>query len=145
VYLLLKDLEKPSLEVTVRIRLKGLGVVLENIPDFVSTKPIVLQPGIPQILSGAQLSDNFSADNLVAQGISIEDLYQGTNLPAGFYQWEVTAYLPDQRQVSNMGVTLMTVLGHNLQRLPILPTMRYCLIQVFRVSILRGCPTAIIL
>jgi hypothetical protein len=109
VYLLLKDLEKPSLEVTVRIRLKGLGVVLENIPDFVSTKPIVLQPGIPQILSGAQLSDNFSADNLVAQGISIEDLYQGTNLPAGFYQWEVTAYLPDQRQVSNMGVTLMTV------------------------------------
>ncbi|MDI9867603.1 fibronectin type III domain-containing protein, partial [Flectobacillus sp. DC10W] len=109
VYLLLKDLEKPSVEVTVRIRLKGLGVVLENIPDFISTKPIVLQPGIPQILSGAQLSDNFSADNLVAQGISIEDLYQGTNLPAGFYQWEVTAYLPDQRQVSNTGVTLMTV------------------------------------
>jgi hypothetical protein len=109
VYLLLKDLEKPSVEVTIRIRLKGLGVVLENIPDFVSTKPIVLQPGIPQILSGAQLSDNFSADNLVAQGITIEELYQGTNLPAGFYQWEVTAYLPDQRQVSNTGVTLMTV------------------------------------
>ena len=109
VYLLLKDLEKPSVEVTVRIRLKGLGVVLENIPDFVSTRLIVLQPGIPQILSGAQLSDNFSADNLVAQGITLEELYQGTNLPAGFYQWEVTAYLPDQRQVSNTGVTLMTV------------------------------------
>jgi predicted chitinase len=113
VQLLLKDLTKPSVEVSLRIRLKGIGVVIENTPDFYTSSPITLLPGVPVMLSGAMLRENFKYENLTAQGVDLEALYAGASLPSGFYQWEITAFLADQRQVSNVGMAMMTVFKNN--------------------------------
>ena len=113
VQLLLKDLTKPSVEVSLRIRLKGIGVVIENTPDFYTSSPITLLPGVPVVLSGAMLQENFKYENLTAQGVDLEALYAGASLPSGFYQWEITAFLADQRQVSNVGMAMMTVFKNN--------------------------------
>jgi hypothetical protein len=113
VQLLLKDLTKPSVEVSLRIRLKGIGVVIENTPDFYTSSPITLLPGVPLMLSGAMLRENFMFENLTAQGVDLETLYAGLSLPGGFYTWEITAFLSDQRQVSNVGMAMMTVFKNN--------------------------------
>jgi hypothetical protein len=96
-----------------RIRLKGIGVVIENTPDFYTSSPITLLPGVPVMLSGAMLRENFKYENLSAQGVDLEALYAGLSLPSGFYQWEITAFLADQRQVSNVGMAMMTVFKNN--------------------------------
>ena len=113
VQLLLKDLTKSSVEVSLRIRLKGIGVIIENVPDFYTSSPITLLPGVPVMLSGAMLRENFKFENLTAQGVDLEALYAGLSLPSGFYQWEITAFLADQRQVSNVGMAMMTVYKNN--------------------------------
>ena len=96
-----------------RIRLKGIGVVIENTPDFYTSSPITLLPRVPVMLSGAMLRENFKYENLTAQGVDLEALYAGASLPSGFYQWEITAFLADQRQVSNVGMAMMTVFKNN--------------------------------
>ena len=98
---------------SLRIRLKGIGVVIENTPDFYTSSPITLLPGVPVMLSGAMLRENFKYENLIAQGVDLEALYAGASLPSGFYQWEITAFLADQRQVSNVGMAMMTVFKNN--------------------------------
>ena len=65
------------------------------------------------MLSGAMLRENFKYENLTAQGVDLEALYAGASLPSDFYQWEITAYLSDQRQVSNVGMAMMTVFKNN--------------------------------
>jgi hypothetical protein len=45
--------------------------------------------------------------------VDLEALYAGLSLPSGFYQWEITAFLADQRQVSNVGMAMMTVYKNN--------------------------------
>jgi hypothetical protein len=65
------------------------------------------------MLSGAMLRENFKFENLTAQGVDLEALYAGLSLPSGFYQWEITAFLADQRQVSNVGMAMMTVYKNN--------------------------------
>jgi hypothetical protein len=110
VQLLLRDLSKPSLEVTLRIRLKGAGVWIENPADFISTQSIVLTPGVPKLLSGIELGENFASQNLEAQGIDINELYAGSPLPVGPYEWEVYAVeLYRNRQVSNIGNARMSI------------------------------------
>ncbi len=113
VQLLLKDLTKPSVEVSLRIKLKGIGVVIENTPDFYTSSPITLLPGVPVMISGAMLRENFMAEHLTAQGVDLNALYTGQSLAGGFYTWEITAFLADQRQVSNVGMAMMTVFKNN--------------------------------
>ncbi|WP_435355898.1 N-acetylmuramidase domain-containing protein [Emticicia sp. SJ17W-69] len=111
VQLLLRDLTKPSLEVSLRIRLKSVaGVWIENPEGFITSNPITLSPGVPRIISGVELFDNFNPNNLEAQGIDLKALYQGEVLPVGPYQWEVLAIeLYRNRQVSNIGSARMTI------------------------------------
>ncbi len=104
VQLLLKDLTKPSLEVSLRLRLKGQGVWLENPEGFVNGQPITLTPGVPKTLSALELAENFSTQNIEAQGIDYAQLLNGLPLPFGFYEWEVVAIEHNRfRQVSNTG------------------------------------------
>lgn len=104
VQLLLKDLTKPSVEVSLRIRLKGQGVWLENPEGFINSQPITLTPGIPKTLSALELAENFSPQNMEVQGIDYTQLLNGLALPFGFYEWEVVAIEHYRfRQVSNVG------------------------------------------
>jgi hypothetical protein len=107
VQLLLRDLSKPSLEVYISLRLSGFGVEIQTNPDVAALHTFVLQPGVPQTISGSELSPLFA--QLQAQGLNYDDLLAGASLPGGYYTWEVVAYLPDGRQVSNTGRASMSV------------------------------------
>ncbi|MFN3785135.1 MAG: fibronectin type III, partial [Spirosomataceae bacterium] len=104
VQLLLKDLTKPSVSVSLQIRLKGQGVWLQNPEGFLASQPITLTPGIPKTISAVELGEYFSPQNIEAQGIDYQQLLNGLSLPFGFYEWEVIAIEQDRfRQVSNTG------------------------------------------
>lgn len=110
VSLTLRDLARPSLEVTLRIRLKTAGFILENPLDFISQQSITLLPGITKTFTGRDLVDNFSPVNLEGQGIDSYALYRGESLPFGSYEWEVYAVESfRQRQVSNTGLATMHI------------------------------------
>ena len=110
VSLTLRDLARPSLEVTLRIRLKTAGFILENPLDFISQQSITLLPGITKTFTGRDLVDNFSPVNLEGQGIDSYALYRGEALPFGSYEWEVYAVESfRQRQVSNTGLATMHI------------------------------------
>lgn len=100
VQLTLRDLSQPSLQVSLRVRLLGPGLVMGNTPDFIQSRPITLYPGIPTTISGLDLVEHFSPLNW-----NIEGLYDPQNpLPPGRYEWEVVAVeLFRDRQVSNVG------------------------------------------
>ena len=100
IQLTLRDLSQPSLQVSLRVRLLGPGLVMGNTPDFIQSRPIILSPGIPTTLSGLDLVEHFSPLNW-----NIEGLYDPQNpLPPGRYEWEVVAVeLFRDRQVSNVG------------------------------------------
>ncbi|MFN4087372.1 MAG: hypothetical protein ACK4LB_15645 [Spirosomataceae bacterium] len=99
IQLTLRDLSQPSLQVSLRVRLLGPGLVMGNSPDFIQSRPIILSPGIPTTLSGLDLVEHFSPLNW-----NIEGLYDPQNpLPPGRYEWEVVAVeLFRDRQVSNV-------------------------------------------
>jgi hypothetical protein len=105
--LLLRDLTKPSLEVYISLRLSGFGVELQTNPSVAALNTFVLQPGVPLTISGSELSPLFA--QMLAQGVNYDDLLTGCSLPGGYYTWEVVAYLPDGRQVSNTGRASMSV------------------------------------
>jgi hypothetical protein len=110
VQLLLRDFTKASVDVSLRIRLKGPGVNLENPEGYLSPNAIKLTPGVPVLVSGLELTDNFSIANFEAQGIDLADLIAGTPLPTGSYDWEVMAIETYRnRQVSNLATARMTV------------------------------------
>ena len=104
VQLLLKDLTKSSIDISLRIRLKGQGVWLENPEGLIASKPITLTPGVPKTLSALELAEYFAPQNIEAQGIDYAQLLNGLSLPFGFYEWEVVAIeLYRNREVSNVG------------------------------------------
>ncbi len=107
VQLLLRDLTKPSLEVYISLRLSGFGVELQTNPSVAALNTFVLQPGVPLTISGSELSPLFA--QMLAQGVNYDELLAGASLPGGYYTWEVVAYLPDGRQVSNTGRASMSV------------------------------------
>jgi len=104
VQLLLKDLTKSSIDISLRIRLKGQGVWLENPEGLIASKPITLTPGVPKTFSALELAEYFEPQNIEAQGIDYAQLLNGVSLPFGFYEWEVVAIeLYRNREVSNVG------------------------------------------
>ena len=84
VQLLLKDLTKSSIDISLRIRLKGQGVWLENPEGFIASKPITLTPGVPKTFSAVELAEYFAPQNIEAQGIDYAQLLNGLSLPFGF-------------------------------------------------------------
>jgi hypothetical protein len=62
------------------------------------------------MVSGADIPDNFALQNLETQGMEATDLYSGSDLPPGLYQWSVEVVeLIRNRVTSNTGVAYMTV------------------------------------
>ncbi|WP_313981885.1 fibronectin type III domain-containing protein [Xanthocytophaga flavus] len=103
--LLQRDLTQPSyqLRLAVRIELNG-KTIIQTAPHF-TPAPITLDPGIPTILSGAELAPYLDSRNLDFVGYDRSRYEQTRALPEGAYTLCVTAY--DYRrqdvQVSNPG------------------------------------------
>jgi hypothetical protein len=68
--LLLQDLSEPSYRVRLRITIEGAGgIQLQTDPAF-NPPPILLQPGVPEILTGPDLAPYLQAQHLLFNGLS---------------------------------------------------------------------------
>jgi hypothetical protein len=86
-FLTLNDLNEPSWNVRLIIRIEGQGIVLETKRTYVPLQPINLISGVPLLIEGADLTPYLSVNNLNLQGISAATLNQNGKLPEGAYQF----------------------------------------------------------
>ncbi|WP_146217425.1 fibronectin type III domain-containing protein [Chitinophaga sp. S165] len=85
VTLLNTDLRKPTLNVRLRLNIKGTTIALRN-RDYGSYPLVQLDAGLPVQLSLNDLAPYFNLDNLEVSGIPRAQLQQnGGKLPDGFY------------------------------------------------------------
>jgi len=82
VFLTLTDMTVPSHEVKIRFRFEGNGYTIEN-PTYLNLPPIVLTPGTPYEISGAELAYYLNSSNLVFSGIDVNDYENRKVLPEG--------------------------------------------------------------
>lgn len=102
VNLLLQDVNEPAYNVRLHFRLEGAGIRIETKPQ-VSLPPIILEGGVPTLLTAADLEPYLSPENLQFSGISREAYQQAGALPDGFYQFcfTVTDYRRPDVVLSN--------------------------------------------
>jgi hypothetical protein len=84
VTLLNTDLQKPTLNVRLRLNIKGTTVSLRN-RDYGSYPLVQLDAGLPVQLSLNDLAPYFNLDNMEVSGIPRAQLQQTGKLPDGFY------------------------------------------------------------
>lgn len=81
-----RDLNKPVLNVRLRMTVEGQGVLLSN-RIFSNLPTLALEAGVPLRLSRSDLEPYFSVDNLDFSGITRSQYAQQPKLPEGFYQF----------------------------------------------------------
>ncbi|MFY9307567.1 MAG: fibronectin type III domain-containing protein [Bacteroidia bacterium] len=104
---LFTDFTKPSYNIKLKIQISGQGIDIRS-KSYYYSQAITLQPGIPQEISGSDLSGLLNANNLDISGITTQH-YQTQTLPEGYYNICVTAFdnnNPIPIQVSNQSCTL---------------------------------------
>lgn len=107
VILLQRDLTQPSYQLRLVMTVELNGQVIMRTSRAYNPPPINLNPGIPTVISGAELAPYVDSRNIDFVGYS-RDQYERTKaLPEGSYQITFTAY--DYRrqdvQVSNAGIS----------------------------------------
>ena len=92
VILLQKDLATPSYQVRLKFKVFLDGNLLfETKPSYIA--PIItIEGGIPTLLSGADLSSYFDAQNLNFAGMSLQTYLSSGNVPEGAYQFCATVF-----------------------------------------------------
>jgi len=80
------DLQKPTLNVRLRMYIEGQNAKLQS-RDGAYYPTITLDAGIPQRISLSDLAPYFNIDNLNLQGITRAQYTQNGKLPEGFYQF----------------------------------------------------------
>ena len=85
------DFSTPQYNVRLRIEIKGNGFTLLTKQLF-NPPPINLQPGVPFLLSGADLAPYLNSNNLDFIGINQSQYEQRMALPEGYYSICVKAY-----------------------------------------------------
>lgn len=97
------DFLTPQYNIKLKLEIKGNGFTIVTKQLF-NPPPIVLQPGIPTIISGVDLAPYLNSSNLDFIGINQAQYENRMALPEGFYSICVTAYdyyNPGKIQVSN--------------------------------------------
>jgi hypothetical protein len=107
VLVLFTDFSYASYDLKLKIRIEGQGITIQSKPWYYSG-PFTVSPGVPQLLSGSDLSGLLNGNNLDFSGITRTQYDQRKVLPEGFYTITVTAYdfaNPLPIEVSNEAVT----------------------------------------
>jgi TANFOR domain-containing protein len=104
--LLLRDFNKPSLQVRLRMSITSQTVAITTKEEAVYT-PVTIQSGEPRYLDPSELAQYFNANNLNFSGITRTQYEQTGKLPEGFYTFcfEVVEVGTNQ-VVSNKGCTI---------------------------------------
>lgn len=107
ILLLFTDFSQPTYNVKLKIKIQGQGITIQS-PAWYYAGPVTLEPGVPSMLSGSDLSDLLNENNLEFTGITRQQYDVRKVLPEGFYIITVIAYdfiNPIPIQVSNEGTT----------------------------------------
>jgi hypothetical protein len=107
VLMLFTDFSRPAYDVKLKIKLEGQGITIQS-PAHYYSGPFTLEPGVPSLLTGSDLSGLLNANNLEFSGITRQQYDQRKVLPEGFYTITITAYdflNPLPIVVSNEGIT----------------------------------------
>jgi hypothetical protein len=105
IYITFMDFSRPSYDVKLKFSLSGNNISIQN-KSWYYAGPFTLEPGVPLMLSGSDLSGMLNASNNDFSGITLAQYNQSKVLPEGFYTISVTAYdwsNPLPIQVSNEG------------------------------------------
>jgi TANFOR domain-containing protein len=68
------------------------GISISTDPSYIMPAPVLLQPGIPFRLDMNNIQDVFSADHLIYNGITRDELLRTGSLPEGNYQFCFRVY-----------------------------------------------------
>ena len=89
VQLLLKDPTVSNYRVKIRLKIEGVGITIAT-PESFSGPPIVLQGGIPVMLTSFELAPYFNTKNLQFAGLSKADFQRTGRLPEGLYKFTIS-------------------------------------------------------
>ena len=92
VNLVLKDLQHTNLEVRLRIKIEGQGIVLTTKEDLIPKIPVLLTPGVPELVYGVRLESYLVPEHLNYSGITKSQFQKTGRLPEGIYKITVEAY-----------------------------------------------------
>ena len=84
----LLELDRTNLRVKLRVTIEGAGIRLQTNPSYLPPA-IVLQGGVPELLTGFDIRGYLNPDHLVFSGISRSEFMQAGKLPEGFYTFTV--------------------------------------------------------
>lgn len=68
------------------------GIRIYSRPGYKPLQPITLQPGVPYMVTQQSIGDLFNVDNLVFQGITVQQVVRGNGLPEDNYTICLRAY-----------------------------------------------------
>lgn len=103
VNVLFNDPIRFELSVKLKITIEGKNISITTKPEF-NPKPIYLQSGFPERLTGADLAPYFEAANLNFQGFDRKEFERKGALPEGLYRICVEVWEYNQnKKVSNTG------------------------------------------
>lgn len=103
VNVLFNDPIRFELSVKLKITIEGKNISITTKPEF-NPKPIYLQSGFPERLTGADLAPYFEAANLNFQGFDRKEFERKGALPEGLYRICVEVWEYNQnKKVSNAG------------------------------------------
>ncbi|GAA5042353.1 hypothetical protein GCM10011506_44250 [Marivirga lumbricoides] len=85
--IIFNDYNEPSWDVRLRLTIESTKLKIQTRPDFFPVQPLNITPGVPVMLSGADLAEYFDFNNLNFSGISAAELRQNARLPEGMYSF----------------------------------------------------------
>jgi TANFOR domain-containing protein len=105
VILIQHDLSRPVYQLRLVMTIELNGKVIMRTSRFFNPAPISLDPGVPTVISGAELAPYVDSRNIDFVGYSKDQYDKTKSLPEGSYQITFTAYdyRRQDQQVSNAG------------------------------------------
>lgn len=91
VFILFTDFSQPSYQLKLKFKLTGNNVTIQS-KSWYYAGPFTVEPGVPLMLSGTDLSGLLNSANLDYSGINLQQYNQSKVLPEGLYTLSVTAY-----------------------------------------------------
>lgn len=88
IQLQLRELDRPEYKVKLRVTIEGMGITLRTKGSYIP-QPIVLQGGMPEILTGSDIKNYLNPDNLDFSGISKQEFTRKGTFPEGFYTFKI--------------------------------------------------------
>ncbi|MEX2336123.1 MAG: fibronectin type III domain-containing protein [Fulvivirga sp.] len=82
----LADINRPELNVRIRLRIEGQGIRIETKREYLP-QPLILRGGVPERLTTADLAPLFKPENLNFQGITRRQFERNGALPEGLYRF----------------------------------------------------------